>query len=99
MIQKGFVLQNCTCDSYQLLQYSSKGQKDNQSYVQIISDNAWLYSYLDTSQIQAAQALASFSTKLGRLPPNRKVTDGISRFLAAIRAVALDRMAADWTKG
>ncbi|KAH8587270.1 hypothetical protein B0O99DRAFT_642186 [Bisporella sp. PMI_857] len=54
--------------------------------------------YLDPSQIEAAQTLATFSTKLGRLPPNRKVTDGISKFLAALRDVALDRMAADWGK-
>jgi len=55
--------------------------------------------YLDPSQIEAAQTLATFSTKLGRLPPNRKVTDGISKFLAALRDVALDRMTADWGKG
>jgi hypothetical protein len=59
----------------------------------------YISRYLDPSQIEAAQTLATFSTKLGRLPPNRKVTDGISKFLAALRDVALDRMAADWGKG
>ncbi len=58
-----------------------------------------LLRYLDPSQIEAAQTLATFSTKLGRLPPNRKVTDGISKFLAALRDVALDRMAAEWGQG
>lgn len=55
--------------------------------------------YLDPSQIDAAEQLATFSKRLGRLPPNRKVTDGISKYLAALRDVALDRMAADWTQG
>lgn len=56
-------------------------------------------SYLDPKQIKAAETLAKFSTRPGKLPPNRKVTDGISRLLASIRAVALDRMESDWGKG
>jgi molecular chaperone DnaK (HSP70) len=51
---------------------------------------------MDPSQIEAAKALAQFSTRLGKLPPNKKPTDGIAKFLGALRAVALDRMAADW---
>jgi hypothetical protein len=68
-------------------------------WILAFSDGRLPYRYLDPSQIAAAEALATFSTKLGRLPPNRKVTDGISRYLAALRAVAKDRMVADWTKG
>ncbi|KAF2177252.1 hypothetical protein K469DRAFT_755212 [Zopfia rhizophila CBS 207.26] len=56
------------------------------------------YRYPDPAQIHAAQTLASFSTKPGKLPPNRKVTDGMTKFLEAIRAVAIDRMTADWRK-
>jgi hypothetical protein len=58
-----------------------------------------MFSYLDPAQITAAQTLATFSAKLGKLPPNRKVVDGISKFLEAIRAVAVDKMEADWGKG
>jgi len=56
-------------------------------------------SYLDPAQIVAAETLATFSTKLGKLPPNRKATDGISKYLEAIRAVAIDRMESEWGKG
>jgi hypothetical protein len=84
MTQKEYVLQNCTLITL------SNWRTELLIYVP---------RYLDPSQIEAAQTLATFSTKLGRLPPNRKVTDGISKFLAALRDVALDRMTADWGKG
>jgi molecular chaperone DnaK (HSP70) len=54
--------------------------------------------YMDASQMEAAKALAQFSSRLGKLPPNKKPTDGIAKFLKAIRAVALDRMSHDWGK-
>jgi hypothetical protein len=40
--------------------------------------------------------LAQFSTRLGKLPPNKKPMDGITRFLGALRATVLDRMEAEW---
>jgi hypothetical protein len=64
-----------------------------------LSKRAKTASYLDPAQIIAADTLATFSTKLGKLPPNRKATDGISKFLEAIRAVAVDRMESEWGKG
>jgi hypothetical protein len=64
-----------------------------------LSKRAKNVSYLDPAQIVAAETLATFSTKLGKLPPNRKATDGISKFLEAIRAVAVDRMESEWGKG
>jgi molecular chaperone DnaK (HSP70) len=53
-------------------------------------------SYLDPTQIEKAERLAQFSKRLGKLPPNRQISDAVSRYLSALREVALDRMKADW---
>jgi hypothetical protein len=54
--------------------------------------------YLDPSQIRSAESLAKFTAKIGRLPPNRTLTEGITLFLKALCETAADRMVADWTK-
>jgi hypothetical protein len=59
----------------------------------------WCGRYLDPEQIQTAMTLARLPSKVGKLPPNQKLTAGIAKFLGALRDVALDRMAADWGEG
>lgn len=52
--------------------------------------------YLDPDQLQKAKKLATLPSKVGRLPPNRTLTDGVTKFLGALRDFALDHMAEEW---
>ncbi|KAI9865467.1 MAG: hypothetical protein M1813_002357 [Trichoglossum hirsutum] len=52
--------------------------------------------YLDSAQIKSAEALARFSARAERLPPNRTITDGITRYLKALRECARDSMVLTW---
>ncbi|KAH0543127.1 hypothetical protein FGG08_002553 [Glutinoglossum americanum] len=52
--------------------------------------------YLDPDQIKNAEALARFSLKAERLPPNRTITEGITKYLKALRERARDCMALTW---